>query len=64
MTENQLRWFGQVPRRPWEASVRRVNCMFFSLMKRRGKLKRTLEEVVNRNLMAHNIFKILIFYQA
>ena len=42
MTENHLRWFGHVQRRPQEALVRRVDCMILSLGKRRrGKPKRT-----------------------
>jgi len=42
MTENQLRWFEHVQRRPQEALVRRVDCMILSLGKRRrGKPKRT-----------------------
>ena len=39
MTENWLRWFGHVQRRPQEAPIRRVDCMIFSLGKEEGDQK-------------------------
>lgn len=61
ITENQW-WFRHVQRTPWETLVRTINCMVFSHVKRRrGRPRRTLEEVVKKDLMVNNIAKTLIF---
>ncbi|XP_054787150.1 uncharacterized protein LOC129293296 [Prosopis cineraria] len=61
MVENRLRWFGHVQRRPREAPVRRVEHITLSPIKRgRGRPKRTLLEVVERDLLINNISKSLI----
>ena len=64
MTENQLRWFEHVQRRPQEALVRRVDCMILSLGKRRrGRPKRTLEEIIKGDLRL-NISETTVFNHA
>ncbi|XP_054801848.1 E3 ubiquitin-protein ligase AIRP2-like isoform X2 [Prosopis cineraria] len=61
MVENRLRWFGHVQRRPREAPVRRVEHITLSPTKRgRGRPKRTLLIVVERDLLINNIPKSLI----
>ena len=51
MTETRLRWFGHVQRRPLEAPVRQVDQMVCSPIKKgRGRPRRTLEEVIKRDL--------------
>lgn len=65
MTENRLRWFGHVQRRPLEAPVRRVDNMFFSPVKRgRGRPKRTLGELIRHDLLLNNISENLVFDRA
>ena len=57
MTENRLRWFGHVQRRPQEVLVRRADCMILALGKRRRERpKRTFEEIIKGNLKLNNIF--------
>ena len=64
LVKNQiLRNIIHVQRRPLEAPVMRVDCMVFSLLKKRGKRARTLEEVVNRDFMVNDIFEDLVFNQ-
>ena len=46
MTENHLRWFGHVQRRPQEEPVRRVDNMIFSQDK---KEKRETEKEIGGN---------------
>ena len=65
MTENQLRWFGHVQRRPQEAPLRRVDCMIFNPGKMiRGRLKRMLEEIIKGDLRFNNISETLVFNHA
>ena len=62
MIENRLRWFGHVQRRPQEVPISRVDCMIFSLGKRRrGKPKRILEEIIKGDLKLNNILKLWVF---
>jgi len=62
MTENRLRWFWHVQRRPQEVPIRGVDCMIFSLGKRRrGKPKRILEEIIKGDLKLNNILKLWVF---
>ena len=61
MTETRLRWFGHVQRRPLEASVRKVDQIVFSpIRKGRGRPKRTLGEVIKRDLWLNGISESLI----
>lgn len=42
--------------------MRGVDCMFSSAVNRgRGRLRRTLEEVVKRDLIVNKIFEVLFF---
>lgn len=41
--------------------MRRLDYMVFSHVKRIGKLRRTFEEVVKRDLMENTILKALVF---
>ena len=64
LVKNQiLRNIIHVQRRPLEAPVMKVDCMVFSLLKKRGKRARTLEEVVNIDFMVNDIFEDLVFNQ-
>ena len=50
--------------RSLDAPVRRVDCVVFSHVKnRRGGLRRTLGQVVKRDLMVNNISEDLVFNQ-
>ena len=61
MTETRLRWFGHVQRRPLEAPVRKVDQMIFSpIRKGRGRPKRTLGEIIKRDLWLNGISESLI----
>ena len=61
MTEGRLRWFGHVQRRPIEALVRKVDQMVFNPIRRgRGRPKRTLGEIIKRDLELNNISEDLI----
>ena len=62
VTKNQLKWFGHGQRRPLESSMRRVDHMFFIPVKMvRGRPRRTLEEVIKRDVMVSNIPENLVF---
>ena len=62
MIETILRWFGHVQRRPPKALVRKVNQMVFSLMRKgRGRPKKTLGEVIKRDIWLNGISKSLIW---
>ena len=62
MTETRLRWFGHVQRRPLEAPVRKVDQMIFSPVRRgRGRPKRTLGEVIKRDIRINDIPEDLIW---
>ena len=51
-----------VQRRPQEAPVRRIYCMIFNPGKRRrGRPKRTLEEIIKGDLRLNNISETLVF---
>ena len=61
ITEIRLRWFRYVQRRPLEAPVRKIDQIVFSLIKRgKGKPKKTLRDVIKRNLWLNGIFESLI----
>lgn len=61
ITENRLRWFGHVQRRSREAPVRRVEGIVFSPIKRRrGRPRRTWEELVKMDLKLNNIPETLV----
>lgn len=56
MTENQLRWFEHVQRRPLEALVRSADNIVLGFVKRgRGRPKRTLEDIIKSDLMVNKI---------
>ena len=51
MIETRLRWFGYVQRRLLEALIRKVDQMIFSsIRKGRERPKRTLGEIIKRDL--------------
>jgi len=65
IVENRLRWFGHVQRRPRDAPVRRVDQTDWSPVKRsRGRPKKTLNEVIERDLRVNNLSKDLVFDRA
>ena len=65
LVENRLRWFGHVQRRPLSAPVRRVDQTTWSPVRRgRGRLKQTLSEVTERDLLINNILKSMVFDKA
>lgn len=54
--ENLVRWYGYMQRWPLKALVRRVDCMVFSFVKRDGgRLRMTLEEIINRDFKVNNL---------
>ena len=61
MTETRLWWFGHVQRRLTEALMRKVDQMVFNPMRRnKGRPKRTLGEIIKRDLRINNISKNLL----
>ena len=51
MIETKLQWYEYVQRRPPEVSVRKVDQIVFSLIRRgRGRLKMTLGEIIIMDL--------------
>ena len=64
MTEDRLRWFGHVQRRPTEAPMWKVNQMIFNPVRRgRERPKRTLGEIIRGDLGINSIPKNLIWDQ-
>ena len=62
MIENRLRQFGHAQKGPQEALIRKVDCMIFSLVKRRKERpKRTLEEIIKGDLKLNNISETQFF---
>jgi len=47
-----------------DALVRRVDCMVFSPVKKRGRPRRILEKLIKMDLMVNKISKSLVFNQA
>ena len=65
MVESHLRWFEHVQRRPLSALIRRVDQTVWSPVNRgRGRPKRTLNEVIKRDLLINNISSDMIFDRA
>ena len=65
MVESRLRWFGHVQRRPLNTPVRKVDQIIWSPVNRgRERPKRTLNEVIKRDLLINNIFSDMIFDRA
>ena len=65
MVESCLRWFEHVQRRPLNALVRRVDQTVWSPVNRgRERPKRTLNDVIKRDLLINNISSDMIFYRA
>ena len=62
MRDIRLQWFRHVQRRPLGALVRKVDQVVFNPMRRgRGRLKRTLGEIIKRDLSLNGIFESLIW---
>ena len=62
MTETRLWWYGHVQRRPTDAPMQKIDQMVFSPVRRgRGRLQRTLGEIIRRNLRINDIFKNLVW---
>jgi len=59
--KTSVKCIGHVQIRPLKALVRRVVRMAFIPEKRRGRPKRTSEELIKRDLMVNNILDYLIF---
>ena len=56
MVESRLRWFGHVQIREFDELVRIVDQMVWSPYKRRRvKPKRTLHEIIQRDLLIHDL---------
>ena len=56
MVENRLRWFGHVQRRELDEPVRIVDQMVWDpYIRKRGRPKRTLNEVIQRDLLMKSL---------